>query len=415
MKRHLPYELFVAWRYLRARRTRGVIVLINFFSVLGVFLGVMSLIIVLALMTGFHDELRDRILGANSHLVMFSGTLGEITDTAALMASVEEHPQVVAAAPFIYRKLMIVHGRRSDGIMLKAIDPEQSPRVVEIKRLVQRGNFEALTTSSGDDGYPGIVLGDELALNLGAGLNALVKLISPFEVLTPTGYVPKTMQFRVVGLFHSGMFDYDTSWAFVTIPSAQKFFDMGEGVMGIEMRLRDLYAADKTAAALEEKLGGQYVFRTWVDMNGPLFSALKLEKMVSFLFIVLIVIVASFGMTSSLTLLVMDKKKEIGVLKAMGASRRSLLSIFLGEGLLLGLTGTVLGALAGFVVCWVLDSFQLISLPGDVYFITHVPFIMKTRDFVLTGVAALLISLQATLYPALSAANLDPVEAIREE
>lgn len=417
----LPYELHLALRYLGSRRRSRVVSLVNFFSFFGVFLGVASLVIVLALMTGFQQELRDKILGANSHLLVFDHLMKPVENSPELLAELSRQPEIIAAAPFIYRKVMIVHHRRSDGIVLKGIDPLLSPKVVDVTQHLEEGSLADLDPPpadelrEGEEPLPGILLGEELARSLSAAMGSKIKLVSPFEILTPTGYVPKTKHFRVAGIFKSGMYEYDSSWAYVSLAAAQEFFDMGQEVMGFEARVRDIWTVSNTARGLREDLGAEYITRTWIDMNGELFSALQLEKTVAFLFIGMIVLVASFGMTSSLTLLVMEKRREIGILKAMGSTRRSLMLVFLSMGLLIGAAGTITGALVGGVTCWVLDTYQLIQLSGEVYVITHVPFKMKPWDFVFTCAAAMLISLQATLYPAVSASRLDPVEVLREE
>lgn len=415
----MPYELMLAFRYLRSKRSWFITSLVNVMSVLGVFLGVTAMIIVLALMTGFHDELRARILGANSHLIMFSSQSGELRDPEAALETVRQIPDILGAAPFIYRKVMVVRSGRADGIVLKGIDPDQSDQVVDVSSHIVSGDLDDLryagaTDRDDDETIPGIVLGGDLATSLNANVGDEVRLVSPFEVLTPTGYVPKTQTHRVVGIFQSGMFEYDSSWAYVDLRAAQEFFDMGDGVMGIEMKVRDIFDVDRIATEVTNRVDGVYT-RTWIQMNGDLFSALNLEKMVTFLFIILIAVIASFGMTASLTLMVQEKRKEIGILKTMGASNRSLMLVFLLEGLVIGAIGTIAGAVVGFTVCYILDTYQVIQLPGDVYFITHVPFKMKPLDFVLVCSASMLISLQATFFPAWSAANTDPVQVLKGE
>ena len=410
----LPYELFLALRYLKSKRKQVFVSLITLMSVGGVTLGVMALIIVLSVMSGFENDLRNKILGTNAHLIVLR--LGEkgLDNSDQVLAQVREVSHVVEASTFTLNQVMLTSENRVSGVVLRGIDPGVEAKVTDLAKNLKQGSLSDLTPQ----GAPGngIVLGRELSRHLGVSLGESVNVVSPLGgIATPMGIMPKVKKFRVVGIFEAGMYEYDSSLAYISIPAAQDFFRMGSAVSGIEVRLDDIYLARKVSAELQKKLGFAYWTRDWMEMNRNLFSALKLERITMFIILVLIVLVAAFNIITTLIMMVMEKGREIGILKSMGATSRSIMSIFMIQGMLIGLVGTILGCLLGYGACWALDTYKFIKLPGDVYYIDSLPVLMKPFDFVIVSLSALAISFLATLYPSRQAAKLDPVVAIRYE
>jgi len=410
----LPYELFLALRYLKSKRKQVFVSLITLMSVGGVTLGVMALIIVLSVMSGFENDLRNKILGTNAHLIVLR--LGEkgLDNSDQVLAQVREVSHVVEASTFTLNQVMLTSENRVSGVVLRGIDPGVEAKVTDLAKNLKQGSLSDLTPQ----GAPGngIVLGRELSRHLGVSLGESVNVVSPLGgIATPMGIMPKVKKFRVVGIFEAGMYEYDSSLAYISIPAAQDFFRMGSAVSGIEVRLDDIYLARKVGAELQKKLGFAYWTRDWMEMNRNLFSALKLERITMFIILVLIVLVAAFNIITTLIMMVMEKGREIGILKSMGATSRSIMSIFMIQGMLIGLVGTILGCLLGYGACWALDTYKFIKLPGDVYYIDSLPVLMKPFDFVIVSLSALAISFLATLYPSRQAAKLDPVVAIRYE
>ncbi len=410
----LPYELFLALRYLKSKRKQVFVSLITLMSMCGVTLGVMALIIVLSVMSGFENDLRNKILGTNAHLIVLR--LGEkgLDNSDQVLAQIREVPHVVEASTFTLNQVMLTSENRVSGVVLRGIDPGVEAKVTDLAKNLKQGSLSDLTPQ----GAPGngIVLGRELSRHLGVSLGESVNVVSPLGgIATPMGIMPKVKKFRVVGIFEAGMYEYDSSLAYISIPAAQDFFRMGSAVSGIEVRLDDIYSARKVGAEIQKKLGFAYWTRDWMEMNRNLFSALKLERITMFIILVLIVLVAAFNIIITLIMMVMEKGREIGILKSMGATSRSIMSIFMIQGMLIGLVGTILGCLLGYGACWALDTYKFIKLPGDVYYIDSLPVLMKPFDFVIVSLSALAISFLATLYPSRQAAKLDPVVAIRYE
>ena len=414
----MNFELFVSFRYLLAKRRQTFISLITFISIAGVAVGVTALIVVLAVMNGFQDDLRSRILGITSHAVVGSFN-GAFSDYQALMKEVEKEPGVVAATPFVYAQVMISSGKNVSGAILRGIDPQTAAKVINIQDNMLRGNLGDLRTeppsASGSAAQPGIILGVELSNNLGIRHGEWVTVISPSGRLTPMGQVPKSKLFQVVGIIQSGMYEYDNTLAYISLTAAQQFLGVGDTVSGVEVRLDDIYQARQIAEALRSRLGLPYWVRDWMQMNRNLFSALKLEKVVMFIILTLIILVAAFNIVSSLIMLVMEKTRDIAILKAMGATTASIRKIFVMEGFLIGTTGTLLGLLGGYILCSLLKKYQFIELPRDVYYISTLPVKMEALDVGMIALAAIFISLVATLYPSRQAAKLDPAEALRYE
>jgi lipoprotein-releasing system permease protein len=316
---------------------------------------------------------------------------------------------VAAATPFVYSQVMLRTASGASGAVLRGIDPDSAGRVI---RNIEPEVLAAMGRST-DDAAPAIVLGKELARSLGVVRGDSLYVISPRGFLSPTGHVPAMKRFTVAGVFASGMYEYDGSLAYVPLSAAQRLLRLDGAVTGIEIRLDDIYSADRIGKAISGQLGFPYWTRDWMQMNRNLFSALKLEKTVMFIILVLIVLVAAFNIASTLIMMVMEKTKDIAIMKAMGATNRSIRRIFVFNGMIIGAVGTVLGVCLGFLACFLLDRYKFIELPGDVYYITTLPVRLETLDVVLIAAAALVICFLATLYPARQASRMDPVEAIR--
>ena len=414
----MSYELFIGLRYLKAKRKQTFISLITFISIGGVMVGVTALIVVLAVMNGFKEDLRDKILGVTAHVVIsrFDGPMAEYQ---GVMAQVEKIPGVTAATPFTYGEVLISSGQAVSGAVLRGFDPETAGKVISLARNLRGVNLEELSRREehpDQQGMPPIILGNELAKNLGVARGDALTVISPLGRLTPLGQVPRSQVFRVAGIFESGMYEYDSSLAYVPLATAQSFLGLGDKVTGIELRVEDIYQADRIARNAGNLLGGfPFWSRDWMSMNRNLFSALKLEKIVMFIILTLIILVAAFNIISTLIMVVMEKTRDIAILKSMGAKNQSIMAIFVIEGLIIGLVGTLLGLAGGFGLCKLLATYQFVQLPRDVYYISTLPVKLDALDVTLTALAAIVISLIATLYPAWQASRLEPAEAIRYE
>jgi lipoprotein-releasing system permease protein len=413
-------DLFIALRYLRSRRKSRFISLITWISVGGIALGVAALLTVIAVMTGFEEDLRDKILSTNAHVVVLSHDPDGITDTAKVLAAVEGAPGVIGASPFILSQVMLTTPRGVSGVMFNGIDPRRIARVATLPDEMVEGSVDALADRpavvDGDQLRPGILLGRELARTLGVYLQDDVSVVSPVGEPSPMGgMIPKIRVFRVVGIFATGMYEYDNSLAYVSVASAQEFLGMGTAVTGITVKTADFFHASETAAELQRRLGFPYWARDWIDMNRNLFSALKLEKITMFVILTLIVLVAAFNIVSGLIMTVMEKGREIAILQSMGATRRFVRRIFLWQGIVIGVSGTTLGLLIGVAICMVLKHWHFIELPGDVYYFTTLPVEIRWSDFALVTAAAIALSFLATLFPSWQAARFDPVEALRYE
>ena len=420
----MSFELFVGLRYLRARRKQALISVVTFISITGVTLGVMAMMVVLAVMTGFGADIKSKILGANAHIRVMSRT-GQIDQHEEVMKKIEAVEGVEATAPFIYSQVMLRQGSLVSGAVLRGIDPSRAGRVVDLEKSVKDTDLRALArpinsqtrAKEGREAPPGIILGKELSRLLAAYPGDEVYVISPFGgSLTPIGgRIPHMKKFRVAGLFDSGMYDYDTSFAYVSIESAQQFLRIGQSVHGIEVKVDDIYSVDKISGAVLESLGTAYWAQDWMQMNKNFFSALKLEKVVMFIILVLIILVAAFNIISTLIMMVMEKTKDIAILKSMGASSKSIMKIFMLDGLVIGSIGTTLGIIGGSVVCFLLKRYEFIKLPSDVYYISTLPVRVQVADVALIALSAIAISFLATLYPSYQASRLDPAAAIRYE
>ena len=415
----MQYEILIGLRYLKSKRREAVISLITLISSGGVALGVMALIVVLSVMSGFEKDLRDKILGTNAHVVLLRFGEGGITDVDKLLPRITPLPHVAAAAPFTLHQVMLTSRHGVMGVVLRGIDPEREGQVTDLARNMKKGSLDALSR----DGE-GIILGKSLAASLGISIGDPVNVVSPVGGgVTPLGMAPRVKQFTVVGVFEAGMYEYDAGLAYIPIPAAQTFFRMGKSVTGVEIKLDDIYQAPQVAGQMQEELRFPFYTRTWMEMNKNLFSALKLEKTVMFIILVMIVLVAAFGVVSTLTMLVMEKTREIAILKSMGATAAGIMRIFILDGVVIGAVGTLVGLLGGLVVTKNLDRivsfvervFGIDAFPGDVYFLDKLPHQINAPDVVVVVIVSLSISFLATLYPSWQASRLNPVDALRYE
>ncbi|MBI4792686.1 MAG: lipoprotein-releasing ABC transporter permease subunit [Deltaproteobacteria bacterium] len=409
----MGFETFICFRYLKAKRKQGFISLITFISVAGVAVGVMALIVVLAVMAGFTSELRNKILGVNSHIVV-QKLGGIISDYPELITTIQHMKGVKSVTPYIYAQTMITTGSNGTGIVLRGIDPESASSVLSLGSQLSQGDIAGLRNAEDEPGIPpGIIIGKHLASQLRTGMGERVRLLSPSGPLTPMGVIPKIKTCEVTGIFDTGMYEYDSSLAYISIKTAQRFLGIGDAVHGIEINVDDIYQAQTIAAAIEEQLGPGFVAKDWMRMNQNLFSALKLEKTAMFIILTLIVLVAAFNIISTLTMVVMEKTKDIAVLKSMGAKSVNILRIFVYEGLIIGCTGTALGVAGGLGLCKILSRYQFIKLPSDVYPMSTLPVKVLPLDVTSVAIAAVLITFLATIYPSWQASRIEPAEALR--
>jgi lipoprotein-releasing system permease protein len=410
---HIPYELFISLRYLKARRKQAFVSVISFISISGVAIGVMALIIVLGVMTGFSDDLRTKILGAKSHLVVYQMGAG-MPDYRQIIQELTSVPGVVSATPAMLNQVMISSPSNTVGPMIKGIDVASAPTVTNLGSIIKEGSLTDLNKEL-PSGLPGIILGKELSLILGVVTGDEIKVISPFGTMTPAGMMPRASRFQVAGIFDSGMYEYDSSLAYISLAQAQAFFNQPDVATEIEVKVEDIYRVKQLSLKIQEHLGTRYQVRDWMEMHKNLYAALKLEKMAMFVILVLIILVASFNIVGTLIMVVRDKHKDIAILKSMGAQSMSIMKIFILEGLIIGFTGTALGILGGFILAAVQNTYRIVGLPPDVYYISHLIIKITPRDLILVTVSAISISLMATLYPSWQAAQLAPVETLRYE
>jgi lipoprotein-releasing system permease protein len=407
----MPFELHIALRYLLARRRQAFISVISLISTLGVMVGVTALIIALALMTGLQGELRSRILGASAHV--YVSKLAGLGDYRAEVARLKRVPGVVGAAPAILGKALVRNERGDQFITLKGIDPALEPGVTDIGKSIVSGSLAALEAPASGADLPGILIGADLARELELHVGDSVTILTPQGTLSPMGIMPRTRRLRVAGIFHLGLYEFDANYGFVSLSLASRLLDKSPDL--IELRVQNFYDAPVIARGLASTLGPSYWVQDWADMNKSLYSALWLEKMAISITIGLIVMVAALNIIASLVLLVMEKSRDIAILKTMGASSRAVMTIFMLQGLIIGLVGTAAGAGLGTGLAWVLNEYRLIRIPADVYQVSYVPFVILPGDFTVVIGAAVLICFLATLYPSRQAARLEPVAALRFE
>jgi lipoprotein-releasing system permease protein len=424
----LKFEFFVAARYLRAKRKQAVISVITVISIIGVAAGVASLIIALSINSGFQKDLQSQLLGSTSHVSLMRVKNDEgIRDWPALIAQLEKQPHVLAAAPALYDQVLASRGSRASGMELKGVVPEYENRVNELLNSVKIGSSLPLApvpvTSCPDKSetcattseIPPIVLGKDLAETIGATVGSVILVTSPQGELTPFGLVPKYQRFKVAGIFKSGFYNYDNTWGFIRLADAQQLYGLGDVISVIELKLDDLYKAEEVGQELQNVTGSAYMTTNWMEQNRALFRALRLERVVTFLTIGLIVFVAALNILISLIMMVMEKTKDIAVLLSMGALRSQVRGIFIFQGILIGAIGTVLGLIVGYGIALAGARYHFISLSPEVYSIDHLPFAPRFLDGVEVAIAALLVSFVATLYPSWSAARVLPAETLRYE
>ncbi len=438
----MRFELFIASRYLRAKRRQAFIGIITAISIAGVAAGVASLVIALAINNGFRQDLQDRLLGSTSHINLLRIQSDGIRNWRPLMDRLAKQPHVVAAAPAIYEQVLSSRGPRARGAVLKGLVPSDERKVSDLLNTVNVGSANALEESpvgraGGVSGrpengrledpsslraaeervaaMPPIILGKDMADDLGANVGSVVLVTSPQGELTPFGMVPKYNRFRVVGIFNSGFYDYDFSWSFTRLSDAQRLFGLGDEISVLEFKVDEIYSADKIAKEIEQAAGPGFMTTNWMEQNKAIFRALKLERLVTFITIGLIVFVAALNILISLTMMVMEKTRDIAVLMSMGTRRSQVRRIFVSQGVLIGVIGTAIGLVLGYVLSWTGGHYHLLSLAPEVYSIDYVPFAPRMMDGVLVAAVAIGVSLIATIYPSWSAANILPAEALRYE
>ncbi len=422
----MSFELSIALRYLLAQRRQVFISVISSISTLGVVVGVMILLIALAILTGFQGELRSRILGAASHLSIYRGGGVAFEGYRDVLDELAKIDGLVGAAPVLYGKALVSSGTGSALVTLKGIDPKLEGSVTEFDAKMLVGSLKRLAEPDGpvaevggedltETKLPPIVFGDELAMTLGVFSGDTVKVMSPEGHLSPFGMLPRTGTFRVVGIFRLGLYNFDNSWALLDLPDAQRLMGLGDEVMYVETKVEDLYGVEVVEIAALRALGEDYGSMNWKETNRSLFSAFWLEKMVTTIFISFIVGVAALNIVASQIMIVMNKTRDIAILRSMGASAKSIMSIFMLQGAIIGVAGTAVGAVLGVGISWFLDRSRLISIPEDVYQVAFVPFKLLPSDFLLVVIAAPLVCFLATLYPARRAASLVITDALRFE
>src|SRR5579864_40579 len=458
----MRFELFIASRYLRAKRRQAVIGVITGISIAGVAAGVASLVVALAINNGFRQDLQDRLLGSTSHINLLRIQSDGIKDWRPLMERLSKQPHIVATAPAIYEQVLISRGPRARGAVLKGMIPSEEKKVSDLLGTVKIGSADALEESADrvgpdhisesgsspggtpDSSYnsagggaratrttqspadlqgvenriaamPPIILGKDMADELAATVGSIVLVTSPQGELTPFGMVPKYDRFRVVGIFNSGFYDYDSSWSFTRLSDAQRLFGLGDLVSVLEFKVDDIYKADQISRQLEQAAGKGFMATNWMEQNKALFRALRLERLVTFITIGLIVFVAALNILISLTMMVMEKTRDIAVLISMGTRKSQVRRIFIAQGVLIGVVGTAIGLILGYALSWAGGHYHLLSLAPEVYSIDYVPFAPRAMDGVLVALVAIGISLVATVYPSWSAARILPAEALRYE
>jgi len=406
----MSYELFIAKRYLTAKRKQAFISVITFISVLGITIGVMALVIALALITGFQEDVQDKVLGASSHIII-SDLSGEgLENYPQLISKIEGVRGIKFLSPVVYKTVLISGPSKSSGALLKGVDFSLEERESPWLQKLEQGGLPSPEAKRG-----GILLGQEMAFQIGAGVGEVVTVLASSSRLSPIGIMPKWKKLVVTGIFNTGLYDFDASTALISLGTAQKFFDMKDKISHLQIKIENIFQAPRIATQIKGLLPPFTYATTWMELNKSLFSALKLEKKVMFLTIALIVLVAALNIIASLILMVMEKTRDIGILKAMGATSQNIKKIFFLQGAVIGIIGTTVGISLGLIWCWLANTFKLIKVPVDIYMISHVPFHLKLVDLVLIISVTLLISFLSTLFPSHRAAKVDPVIALKYE
>ena len=434
----MKFELFVAFRYLREKRKRTMVSVISMLAVAGIAAGVMALVIALSLSTGFREDVQAKILGATPAVNLFRADMEPIRDPDALLEKITDNSRVAASAPAILKQVILSSARSNQGAALKGVYPELEAAVSNFFSRIVEENPGALdvipwpvltlasleeefTDDEDDEDYApppleSIMVGKEMARALGVAAGDTIKILNPMGRLTPLGMTISEKTVRVAGVFESGLWDIDSNWAYVNIETARRVFSFPENsALLLQFSINDLDRAREAADALLEKAGPEFAATTWIELNGPLFSALKLEKIALFITIGLIVFVASLNILTTLIMMVLEKQGSIAIFTAMGATSATIRRIFIYQGLILGIAGTVIGDILGVAISWFLNHYQVIKLEAEVYSIPYVPFHVRAGDVLLISATAVLISYLATIYPSRGAAKLNPVETLRYE
>lgn len=409
----MSFEFFVARRYLFSHRKQAFIYVISLMSIIGVALGVAALVVVLGVYNGLTTDMRDKILGANAHGIVLSYIPDAFGKNPGLRDEILRTPGVTGATPFIYTEVMLSSGDGVKGLMLRGVDPRTAPGVLSMLKAIKKGSINGLETG---DGTPGIIIGEELAKHIGLGMGSRVNLLSPSGEKTTAGFQPRIRPFEVAGIFKTGMYEYDSSLAFVTLDAARELLGLDPGFLsGIEITVDDVYRADEITKELTDNIGNPFYARSWMDMNANLFAALKLEKIGMFILLIMVVLIGSFSIVATLVMLVMEKTRDIAVMMSMGATRKMIRRIFMYQGTIIGFVGTMLGYALGLTVGYLLKRYQFIKLPENVYTLDHLPIIIMVPDVLIIGGAAMLLCFLSTLYPARQASRLKPADALRYE
>ena len=409
----MSFEFFVARRYLFSHRKQAFIYVISLMSIIGVALGVAALVVVLGVYNGLTTDMRDKILGANAHGIVLSYIPDAFGKNPGLRDEILRTPGVTGATPFIYTAVMLSSGDGVNGRMLRGVDPRTAPGVLSMLKAIKKGSINGLETG---DGTPGIIIGEELAKHIGLGMGSRVNLLSPSGEKTTAGFQPRIRPFEVAGIFKTGMYEYDSSLAFVTLDAARELLGLDPGFLsGIEITVDDVYRADEITKELTDNIGNPFYARSWMDMNANLFAALKLEKIGMFILLIMVVLIGSFSIVATLVMLVMEKTRDIAVMMSMGATRKVIRRIFMYQGTIIGFVGTMLGYALGLTVGYLLKRYQFIKLPENVYTLDHLPIIITVPDVLIIGGAAMLLCFLSTLYPARQASRLKPADALRYE
>ncbi|MGC8926895.1 MAG: lipoprotein-releasing ABC transporter permease subunit [Myxococcota bacterium] len=422
----MRFETIIAIRHLRSKKRSAFLSIITVIAVLGIIIGVATMCVVLSVMSGFENDLKSRILGANAHLIVikFGQNFSEYRD---IISKVESINGIRGAAPFVLSEGMISSDTNLSGVIIKGIIPEEATKVMDIGKNIEEGELTNLNNPEkvvlrsqtnlvgGRDNLPGIIIGRELNKILHLNVGDVVTLFSPLGELSPFGPMPKSRKFKIVGIFYSGMYEFDQKFVYVHLKESQKFFGLMENVTGVEITVKDINKTVELGEAIKEKIGGYpYKVRNWMEMNRNLFSAIRLEKIVMFIILAFIVLVASFNIISTLIMVVIERAKEIAILKTFGVKNSSVVRIFITEGLIIGVFGTVSGEIAGYIFCKLLSAYHF-QLDPEVYYITTLPVLINPIEFITVAIAAIFISFVATIYPAISAAKLRPTEGLRYE
>ncbi len=413
----MKLELFIAARYLKAKRKQAVISIITVISILGVTAGVASLIIALAVNAGFKEDLQQRLLGATANINLLRTENDGIRNYEALADRLAKLPHVVSDAPAIYETILLSSGTRARGAVLKGIDVPRELQVGDLLRSVKSGNLKTLQERPVEEpAAPApIVVGKDLADFLGVTVGDFLTAVSPQGNITPVGIIPRYKKFKVTAIYESGFYDYDSAWVFTSLHAAQNLFSLTDVASVIEFKIDDIYKAPEVAATIKQTAGRGFSTVNWMEQNRSLFQALRLEKVVTIITIGLIVFVAALNILITLVMMVMEKNRDIAILMAMGARLKQIRKIFIWQGVIIGVVGTILGSIVGYTVSWICDKYHLITLNADVYSFSYVPFKTKISDGVLIAAAAILISFLSTIYPARSASKVSPVEVLRYE